>query len=213
MALIRDPRALLEALRRLRAANDAVVFWNADHTLKLMLRNDPGAVDVDDKDAVGWDLSIVWDSDDEDDDSAPRMRRVAALDSDGVLEDPGTLVMDSGLVASVSEAAADPDDEHSDLGRCVAALNAAYCYAVCPCGAYLIKDGGDACLFCLMTSTPADSRRQFCAICQSDGTVQHMVRQGCCRQYLHRSCLAAWACRCAASPGGASPSCPLCRAS
>ena len=202
--LVKDAKSLLGAMRRLHVANDAIMFWNTDETFKILLRNDPEG-DIS-QDGMTWDLSIVWDDDDDDDD---HLTRVMELEHDGFLEEPGTFVVDSGSIASMAAAFEDPDG-NADLAKARETINRVHAYTICPCAKYLIKDEDQrTCVFCHLTASPEDMQHHFCAICQSDGTRRHMVQQACCKQYLHRTCLASWA-----SKGPSSTTalaCPLCR--
>ena len=214
--MIQDARALLGALRRLQTANDAVIFWNAEGSFKLMLRNDASEALETDPDSMGWDLSIVWDEDEEDDDANTNSMRdvgkVLQLEPDGFLDEPGTFIVDSGSLdlAAASEALGSSDCGGccEDLRKVMAAVNKLHACTVCPCGKYLIKDAEASCIVCHMTSAPGDVRSHFCAICQCDGARRHMAQQPCCGQYLHVRCLSGWT-----GSWAGTPVCPLCRAS
>lgn len=197
---VQDLRALRGALRRLQLHNDAVIFHNAEGSFKIMLRNDPSeALDREDDAAaaaaMGWDLSIVWDPDAGED---AGVARLAELEPDGYVDEPGTFVVDSGSVNLA-------DDSDPELQRAMSAVNKLHATTVCPCGKYLIKDGEASCIVCHLTAAPGDLREHFCAICQSDGAKKHMRVQQCCAQMLHERCLASW-------KDAGNTSCPLCRA-
>lgn len=196
--LVRDKGAMLGVLQRLHVMNDAVVFWNLDKTIKLMLRNDPV-----DHETMGWDLSIMCGDGDE----TQPVDAALDLEHDGYMDEPGLFVLDSGTLPFESGA----NDEA--VAKVVSLVNRAYETVICPCGAYLIKDGADMCAFCQMTATPEDLRKEYCCICMDDGVAKHMATQPCCGQRLHRACLATWAAaRRGDDSGGAPASCPLCRA-
>ena len=186
-ALVRDPGALLETLRRMRVLNEAVMFRNQEDSLKLMLRNDPVG-----QDSLACDLCIVTDDDDE------SLARMLDLHPDGYVEDPTTYVLESWSFSCDEVSSA-------DLERVAAAVNAAYLLRICSCKRYLIKDDAEYCYFCQLTSTAEDRERHFCPICCDEGVRMHMVLTGCCCQPLHRRCLDTWH---AKSGNG---SCPLCR--
>ncbi len=183
---VRDPQAVMATLRRLRNVNDAVSFWNAERTIKFMLRNDADSYEDDDLEGtVHADLCIVVDEDDS------LIAKVLELEHDGYYDEPTMFVLESYSIVS-------------DPGPLVAKLNEVHKYRICPCGAYLIKDEAAMCLFCEMTAEP-DASKLFCAICQDQGVRAHMTFQGCCGQPLHKACLASWR-------DGGKETCPLCRA-
>ena len=195
---IRDPEAVLSALRRMRNFNDAVSFFNADRTVKFMLRNDADAYDLDPEPAdaeLHTDLCIVVDEDD------AAIAKVMELEHDGYFEEPTMFVLESYSVSPTDTA----DEELLDL---IKKLNEVHKYRVCPCGGYMIKDQAALCLFCEMTAEPGATQLEFCAICQDDGIAAHMTTQTCCNQRLHKACLGAWTARQAA---GGNATCPLCR--
>lgn len=185
--LVQDAEALLLTLRRLRALNEAVMFYSHDSSLKLMLRNDPSGDDT-----LACDLCVVVDEEDD------LLNRMLDLHADGYQEDPTTYVLDSW---SFKDARVTP----RDLDKVVAAINAAYLLRTCPCRRYLIKDDGLYCYFCQLSSTAADRQRQFCPICCEDGARMHMATTTCCSQPLHRACLATWHAK------SGDERCPLCR--
>ena len=167
--------------------NGAVMFWNHERTLKLVLRNDPV-----DEDTIGWDLSIVCSDEDGDEGLAEALR----LEFDGYFDDGGLFVLDSDTLPLESK----PEDD--GVKKAARAVNAAYETALCACGAYLITDGARVCMFCQMTATPENTRQEYCPICMEHGAARYMTTQRCCGQKLHRACVAAWN----------RPTCPLCRA-
>jgi hypothetical protein len=196
--LIRDASAVLASLRRMRNTNDGVSFWNADRTIKFMLRNDSEAYDLDpeppDTD-IHTDLCIVVDEDD------ATIAKVLELEHDGYFDEPTMFVLESYSVSPTDPA----DEELLDL---IKKLNEAHKFRICPCGSYVIKDQAPQCLFCELTAEPGASKSEFCAICQDDGIAAHMTTQPCCTQPLHKACLSAWKDR----QTGSSMTCPLCRA-
>lgn len=183
--VVRDSASLLSVLWRLRNANEAVLFYNQDASLKLMLRNDP-----EDLDTLACDLCIVADEEDD------QTQRMLELHADGYCEDPTTYVLDTWSFDASKVTVADVD-------KVAAAINEAYLLRVCPCRRYLIKDDASYCLYCHLTSTPADQQHHFCPICYDDGVRMHMTVMPCCSQPLHRQCLDTWRAK--------SDSCPLCR--
>lgn len=203
--LIRDARSALAALQRMRNINDAVTFWNADRTLKFMLRNDTDSYDMDnDEDDIHTDLCIVVDEDD------TTAAKVMELEHDGYFDEPTMFVIESYSVSK---------DDHTDteLLSLIKKLNEVHKYSVCPCGAYMIKDRASVCLYCELTAEPGAMNTEFCAICQDQGIAAHMCTQTCCTQSLHKACLSAWrdkqtAAGTAGGGGGGGATCPLCRA-
>lgn len=183
--LVKDAAALLATMRRLHALNDAVMFYNREGSLKLMLRNCPD----ENPDVLACDLCIAVDEDDE------NMERMLQCICDGYLDDPSTFVLDSWIV--------DADKCDGEVEKTAAAINAAYLMRVCPCRHYVIKDDGVYCTFCQLTSTAAGRQHAMCPICRDDGVRMHMTDTPCCRQAMHRACLAMCKARDAR--------CPMCR--
>lgn len=185
VTVVNDASSLLSVLWRLRNTNEAVLFYNQDASLKLMLRNDPQGMDT-----LACDLCIVADEDDDD------MQRMLELHADGYADDPTTYVLDTWSFDASKVTVA-------DMGKLVTAINEAHLLRVCPCRRYMIKDDARYCLYCHLTSTPADQQHHFCPICYDDGVRMHMTVMPCCNQPLHRQCLGTWRDK--------SDSCPLCR--
>lgn len=186
--LICRAQSLHACLCRLRATNDAVIFKNADETLRIMLRNDP----QENPDTMCFDLSVVWD-----DNTDVEIAKIMDLEHDGYIEEPGVFVLDS-----FSNIPAQTHDS-PELDRLRLAINHAHELSLCHCMTYLIKDGGSCCVFCTMTADEGDLRREFCPICQDSGIRLHMAKQSCCNQFLHASCLRTW--------NKTSSVCPMCR--
>lgn len=189
--LVSDGAALLSALVRLHAHNDAIIFWNADESFKILMRNDPV-----DSETYAFDLSILCEEDADD-----PVNKLLQTEHDGYFDEPGVFTFETLSVSSSS--GADADDVRHAMSR----INELWAYKICPCGSYLIKDGGSLCNFCDMTMTPADREVHFCPICHENSIRKHMTRQDCCSQYIHTSCLNTWYAK-SGSSGGA---CPLCR--
>ena len=186
--VVHDPKCLLACLLRMHVANEAVVFWNKSREFKIMLRNDP-----EDAATISFEVCIVAEDGDD------QVSRVLELEYDGYF-DSDAFVVESyayGMEAAVKQ----PDTLRDSCTK----LNELYAYTVCRCGAYFIKDGAGMCLFCQLSSDAIDATRHFCAICHDSSIVQHMVSQTCCKQMLHRACVAAWQAK------SSSTACPLCR--
>jgi hypothetical protein len=197
--VVRDAGAVLAAMRRMRNFNDAVSFWNADRTIKFMLRNDADAYELDPEPAdndIHADLCIVVDEDN------TAVAKVMELEHDGYFDEPTMFVLESYSVSPTDVA----DEELLDL---IKKLNQVHKYKLCPCGGYMIKDQAALCLFCELTAEPGATKSEFCAICQDDGIAAHMTTQPCCTQKLHKACLSAWKDR---QTTGGTMTCPLCRA-
>lgn len=182
--LVKDTAALLATVKRLRVLNDAVMFYNHEGSLKLMLRNCPD----ENPDILACELCIAVDDEDED------VNRMLQRTCDGYMDDPTTFVLDSWVIDA---------DKCEDLENAAAAINAAYLTRVCPCRHYLIKDDGVYCTFCQLTSTAAGRQHAMCPICHDDGVRMHMTCTACCGQAMHRGCLA----KCKSRDAR----CPMCR--
>lgn len=192
---IKDPSAVLATLRRIRNANDAVMFYNADRSIKFLLRNDVDAYDDDTETEIHADLCIVVEEED------CLMAKIIELEHDGYFEEPTTFVIESYVIQSEETA------ETADVMPLVHKLNAMHKYRICPCGCYLIKDQAPMCLYCEMTARPGSRDKEFCAICQDEGIAMHMTTQPCCGQRLHKACLATWREK---GVGRNADKCPLC---
>lgn len=178
------------ALKRVHATNSAVTYFSKDESFKLMIRNDPegGAGKY-----MVVDLVIVAPEDED------RVLDVLELENDGWWddEDPAAFVVESW------EFEKDAPDE-DELTEMMEYVNATYKYTFCPCGKYFIKDDRDVCVFCDMTASDDDLRKESCPICLSDGYMMHMKKTACCGQIVHRECCKAWT--------NKSKTCALCRA-
>lgn len=190
VVLVSDGSALLSALVRLHAHNDAIIFWNAEESFKILLRNDP--VDLE---TYSFDLSILCEEDADD-----SVNKLLQTEHDGYFDEPGVFTFETISVSSSSRA--DSEDVRHAMNR----INELWAYKICPCGAYLIKDEGSMCNFCEMTLTPADREVHFCPICHENSIQKHMTRQDCCSQYIHTTCLDTWYAK-----SDSSGVCPLCR--
>lgn len=184
--LVQDPRSMASALRRLMITNDAMLFYNQQQSLKLMIRNDPV-----DADTLACELAVVTDDDEQ-------LQRVMELNNDAYVDEPGTYVIDSWSFPLKTF-------KPEDAAKVMAAVNAAYAVTVCPCGRYLIKDDAPMCTFCDMTSRAGERATHFCSICCEDGMEMHMTTMPCCQQLLHQRCLDTW------KDKSGDDRCPLCR--
>lgn len=192
--VVKDAKCLLACVTRMHLSNEALMFWNASHEFRLMLRNDP-----DEPGVLCFELCVVPGDEDDDPSTTPDVTRVLEMEYDGYYDD-GAFIVDSFSVP-LDEAVRRP--ELLDDAR--RAINRVFNFGVCPCGSYFIKDAAKMCLFCQLTSG-ADDAEHFCAICHDSGIERHMVKQACCSQLLHRACLARW------EHKARSSRCPLCRA-
>ena len=194
--LVREPLGLLQCLRRLHETTDSLVFWNADKTIRLMLRVD---AEDSDQDTMAFCLGVVVS---EDDDDAMDLTEVLKLEHEGYL-DEDVFVIET---VTLSRSTATPGDE--DLIKVMRAINRLFAFRICPCAQYFLKDEDHAvCAWCLLGSAGADMETEFCCICHQKAAVRHMAKQPCCGQKLHQLCLDAWN----RSRGGEAP-CPMCRA-
>lgn len=185
--LVHDPHAVYATLKRLHVLNDNVMFWNQQHTFKLMLRNDPV-----DADTLACELAMVVDETDD------AMATMLDLNCDGYMDEPGTYVLDTWSFSCA-------EFNIEDATRIMHAINNAYMMRVCGCTSYLIKDDAELCTYCELTSTPSQRAKEFCPICHVDVVVMHMAEMPCCHQRLHRHCLATWKAK------SGDLRCPLCR--
>jgi hypothetical protein len=198
--IVRDPAAMLACLRRMKHCNGALAFYNQDHSMKFLLRNDADSytMDSDDDAEINVDFCIAVDEADE------RMAKLLDMDASGYFEDPSVYVLESFCIDGT-----DPPDGADctcdELKSLMRRINDAFHYALCHCGAYIVKDRAPVCLFCQMTAGPDDRAEGMCAICQDECMSMHAARMPCCGQALHRACLKAWRDR------GRGTTCPLCQ--
>lgn len=191
-ALVHTDSALFASVLRMHLANDAVLFWNRTREFKIMVRNDPV-----DSETLSFQVCLVASGDTDDDDDGP-LRKVLECECDGYYDEDGMFVAEDCQVA-LSEAARHPDA----LREARTKINAVWNYAVCPCGAYFVKDGAARCLYCQLTDD--GSQEHTCAICLESSIEKYMMRVPCCQQLLHKKCLERWQAR-------QTERCPLCRA-
>lgn len=184
--MITDPESVRTALVRMHACNGCVLFWNAERTLKFMLRNDP---ETPENDELAFELCLVVEEDDE------AMRRMLELMADGTLLDPTTFAMHTWFF---------DDAESVDAKDVMAKLNAAHATRVCPCGEAVITDHAPVCLLCHLRASEAGTKKHFCAICHEESLAMHVHRRSC-GHYYHQRCHDRWT---AASGGGP---CPVCK--
>jgi len=189
--VIRDPSAFRACLRRLRDANETVIFTNP-HRLKILIRNDPTATEAG---HFAFDVSFVSEDD-------PAVQRAAKNEIDMYEDGSGCAVADEYNFA---------EDDDDALAKAMDLINSLHSWSMCPCGSYFIKDGDPhMCLYCELTRSAEDLAGIFCPICHDAGFPRWMHRASCCGQLLHRACRDA--CVSAAAGGGHQPRCPLCRA-
>lgn len=189
--LVKDPLNFLDALRRMHMCNDAVIFWNEERSFKIMLRSDAM-----DPDILTFELLIVYD---EDTDPSGAFKEILENYHDGYFEeDDCSFVIDNFTLPSSSKS--------TDQAICSAMrkVNDAYDMTVCPCYKYIIKDGAEACVFCVLTAARQEEEKErvACPICHETGLENQMKVQPCCKQQMHSRCLARWQ----------EKPCPLCRA-
>jgi hypothetical protein len=186
--IIRDPDALLSVLQRLQATTGAICMFNADRTFHLMLRSiDMGGDDDDNRtdDDLCFDVCLVKPDEDSVVDDA-QWDTILQLEHDGYIdEDDLVFVMDEWTVSARC-----PD--RRTLLHAVQRINSVFAMSICPCKQYFIKDGGDICPFCQLTSTAADLKPAYCCVCATTMPRKHMVSQPCCAQPIHAHCLQTW---------------------
>ena len=194
--LLKDPAQFVKGMTAMCRANDAMMLYNHDTSIKFMIRNDPDAGLPHPNDGFAFELCIVTDEIDD-----PEWTRIFDLEHDGYLCDDGcTFLMDS-LTVKV--------DSPSSVRRAMDRINEIYIMRRCPCNRYLIRrHSGVLCTYCTITASQVDLVPTFCPICQDESPRLHMNQQPCCQQFVHTACLARWRVTAPAGP----PCCPLCRA-
>ena len=189
--LIKDAQQLVACLKTICATNDAIVLYNHDETLKLLIRHDPDAMLEDEEHDLPFELCMVTDERD------AAWTTLIDLEYDGFVDEDGdTFVFDTMVVS--------PDDPES-ITKAVDRINQVYNMALCNCKRYLTRNRQPACLFCVLTSTKEDMQLIFCPICQEESARRHMKQQHCCTQWLHPHCLKRWL------DTDENDTCPLCR--
>jgi len=186
--LVKDPQKLIDVFTQLATDNDALVFWNHERSLLLMLRNDP----VDEDDAIGTELVII----NEEAGESGRLTTILETEYEGYYDDynPEFFVMKSFVIPK----GAAPDDP--SVLTAVKQTNALYATSVCGCTNYLARGPGH-CTFCHLTAAAEDLCAVECPICREEGPKFHMCTQACCGKTVHKKCMAKW-----------KSSCPFCRA-
>ena len=201
--IIHDPTIFLRSLRRLKATQTAITFYNVDHSFKIMIRNDPIDDDDEDDDEENtpkkflFDVCILNDVDSDEENDA--WVNLIKLEQEGFYdEDDGTFVMENYSIL-------DGDPDQTDLLDAVRRINQLYSMTICGCGEQFIKDTADMCIFCEMSCTPADLETTFCCICQNETVRKNTLLQPCCQKHLHTRCLHIW------HKTSGKTQCPLCR--
>lgn len=178
---------------RLHAANDALVCWTASREFRVVVRNDPDAIDDDIADADGGPLAFELGLVAEDDSPAAHALELDLLE--GYFDEDGVYV-----VRRFEFSRRDVLADAGVLEPAAAQLRALLQYRMCACGEFVVKDGGRQCLYCdLVSSDGADCVQ--CGICHDAGPPRQITVQRCCKNAFHRACLARWR-----GP------CPMCRA-
>jgi hypothetical protein len=157
---------------------------------------------AEDPDTVTFDIGIVLF--DEDDDGLTPMGR----DINTALGNEWDGCVDEGVFVfeEFSFVMADLMQDHNLLATARDRLNAIWGSSLCLCESYFIKDKASMCLHCQLTEKcTGNSRHHFCAICHETSPERFMVRQKCCDQHLHRSCVSTW------ESTSHDRACPLCR--
>jgi hypothetical protein len=194
---VSDVKCMLACMLRMHLSNEAVVFWNHSREFKVMIRNDPV-----DAETVAFDVCIVYGDEDDETVASRQVPKVLEMEYDGYFDEEGTFVVDE-YSFKMDQVARHPDM----LDEARKKINEIHAFRICRCGSYFIKDGGAMCLFCQLTNENYESRQHFCAICHENSIERHMLRQTCCNQMLHRSCLSTWVIT------SKDTRCPLCRCS
>ena len=192
---VSDVKCMLACLLRMHMSNEAVVFWNHSREFKVMIRNDPV-----DSETVAFDVCIVYGDEDDETAASQQVPKVLEMEYDGYFDDEGTFVVED-FSYKMDQVVRHPDM----LDDARKKINEIHAFRICRCGSYFIKDGAALCLYCQLTDEKYDSSRHFCAICHEHSIERHMLRQPCCNQMLHRSCLSTWVIT------SKDTRCPLCR--
>jgi hypothetical protein len=180
------PEGLRAVLLRLHATNDALVCWNADRDLRVVLRNEPQ-----DDDTLSFQLGLMPAKDS----AAARAMELDLLE--GYFDDHD----DSFFVVEHYEfPRADVESDAATLSKAAERVGAVLAYRMCPCGEFLIKDGAPQCMFCDLVAGRDDDELD-CAICHEAGPLRQLEVSRCCRNAFHKACLSKWR-----GP------CPTCRA-
>lgn len=206
LVIIREPDALIPVLQRLKATSAAICMFNADRTFQIMLRSidiemgddDENRENRNDDDELNFDVCLVKPDEDSVVDDA-QWETILQLEYDGYLDgDDMVFVMDEWTLSARGS-------DRKTLLDAVQRINSVYAMSICPCKQYFIKDGGDMCPFCQLTSTAADLKPAYCCVCASTMPRKHMVCQPCCAQPIHAHCLQTWQVR------SGDLRCPMCQ--
>lgn len=195
--LVKEAASLVACFQRLHATNEGVCFWNADRTLKLMLRNNPESG----PDSLSAELLLLCDEDGDDDsnDSAAKeLETIMELDVDSYSDGDAWVLEEFVLDASV-----DPSDDA--VAGIMATINKVYNMRICDCRKYMLREQDTStCCFCLLTGTAEDREPVSCPICYAVGPRLGFRKQECCGQLMHTSCLNRW-------HATSANTCPWCR--
>lgn len=200
--LVNDVRCMLACVQRMHLGDRNVIFWNETREFKIVMRNVPVQAG-----RVYFDIGILWDKCDDDDDSdGDFMGDDGSINLGKVLELDGECYTDKGCF-TIAEYEFELDALAKDpqlLDGARRKLNELYGYTVCPCGLYFIKDCGPMCMFCQLTNASIDEPLHFCPICHEKSIERHMVKQPCCQKPMHQKCITQWLLK--------RDTCPLCNA-
>lgn len=204
--LVKDTAHLLAFLRHIKMHNTGLIFYNCDHTIKFLLRND---ADIEEDTMLGSELCIIHYPDDPKDDI---VRQVLKLEVDVEEDENGDAIFHSFCFE---------ENDHEGLLNMANQLNKIYRMTICRCRNYFIKcelnkpvppaygmplpRDPQICLYCLLSSTKEDISPHFCCVCQDVSAKMHAIKQSCCAQYIHKVCLDNW------FESSGNYTCPLCR--
>ena len=192
--LVKEPASLIACFQRLHATNEGVCFWNADRTLKLMLRNNPDSS----ANTLSAELLLLCDDDDDDGSATKELETIMELDVDSYV-DGGAWVLEEFLLDSSVE----PTDDA--VTGVMETINKVFNMRVCDCRKYMLREPDTpTCCFCVLTGTAADREPVNCPICYATGPRVGFKKQECCGQLMHLSCLNRWR-------ATSANSCPWCR--
>lgn len=192
--LITNSENFLDAVRRIAAMNEGIVFDNCDESFEIMFRHNPECPTMD---AMMFDALILYD---EDNDTTGRFRKLLQREVFETEDDEYI------LARFYIEHAATSTSE--SVKAAMEKLNAFHSIRVCPCNNYFIRDGKPMCFFCHMTSTAEALECAMCSICHEETPRITLHTQTCCGQIMHMHCLDKWH---KSDASGENPSCPMCR--
>jgi hypothetical protein len=201
--LIHSPAQWYRALQYMHDGRDSFIFYNYDRTIRFMIRADEEHADKKDPDSMYFDICIM---NEKDSDMDPvHFEEILKMDPLGYFEDTDETMY---YVDTFYILRKDADLTSQQTLDAMQQIERAYAIRPCGCGSYLIKDPSftqKVCYMCMFAKTEQDLHPIFCPICMEDGPFCHMKSMDCCKQKVHKTCLATWL------RDKESRTCPLCR--